>query len=250
MAELPAEPGVAEPVALTPLPAAPSRLRLGTLFVAEMRLLVKGLPWWWYLVALGLIGASFLAPMANVRSQVLPAALIWPLLLWSGLGCRETRFATRQIVFSAPHPLAEPVAGSLAGGLRGGRPDGPGPCCEIPPGRRDGDFVLLGGRAAVHPLPGAGAGGLDRHQQSLRGGLRGVLVSGRVERCAGAGLFRSPRLRQLADLPASERRSCSCWPCWGGRGNCVAENPSHLARSELRSRRADLHSVMRTKGGT
>ena len=116
VAELPAEPGVAKPVALTPLPAAPSRLRQGTLFVAEMRLLVKGLPWWWYLVALSLIGASFLAPMANVRSQVLPAALIWPLLLWSGLGCREARFATRQIVFSAPHPLRNQLpAAWLAG---------------------------------------------------------------------------------------------------------------------------------------
>lgn len=41
----------------------------------------------------------------SLRQNVLPAALIWPLLVWSGLGCRETRQDTRQIVFSAPHPL-------------------------------------------------------------------------------------------------------------------------------------------------
>jgi hypothetical protein len=31
---------------------------------------------------------------------------VWPVLILSGLGCRENRFDTRQIVFSAPYPIA------------------------------------------------------------------------------------------------------------------------------------------------
>jgi hypothetical protein len=92
-------------VRLTPLTAAPPRFRFGTLFRAELRLLLKGLPWWWYLVALGLIAASGFLPLESLRQNILPAALVWPLLVWSGLGCRETRRDTRQMVFSAPHPL-------------------------------------------------------------------------------------------------------------------------------------------------
>ena len=143
VAELPAAPVETKSVVLTPVAAVPSRLRLGTLFVAEMRLLVKGLPWWWYLVALGLIGAAFLAPMANVRSQVLPAALIWPLLLWSGLGCRETRFATRQIVFSAPHPLRNQLPAAWLAGFAVAALMGLGPAVR---------FLLAGETAALFSL--------------------------------------------------------------------------------------------------
>lgn len=90
---------------LTPLAASQPHFRFGTLFLAELRLLLKGLPWWWYLVALGLIAASGFLPLESLRQNILPAALVWPLLVWSGLGCRETRRDTRQMVFSALRPL-------------------------------------------------------------------------------------------------------------------------------------------------
>ncbi len=90
---------------LTPLPVTRSRYSLGRLFLAEWRMTVRGMPWWWYLAALGLIGASFTLPLANLRGWVLPAALLWPLLVWSGLGCREAQHATGQMVFAAPRPL-------------------------------------------------------------------------------------------------------------------------------------------------
>jgi hypothetical protein len=41
----------------------------------------------------------------DLRAIILPAALIWPLLIWSGLGCREALLNTGQLVFSAPRPL-------------------------------------------------------------------------------------------------------------------------------------------------
>lgn len=97
---------------LTPLPISRPRFRLGTLFLAEMRLLVKGLAWWWHLVALGLVAAALFAHFESLRTALLPASMIWPLLLWSGLGSRETTLNTRPMVFSAPHPLRNqlPVA--------------------------------------------------------------------------------------------------------------------------------------------
>jgi hypothetical protein len=90
---------------LTPLPAARPRLRLGARLLAELHLLLKGLAWWWYLGALGLIGASALLPLDSVRHSILPATLIWPVFVWGGLGCREARHNTRQLLFAAPRPL-------------------------------------------------------------------------------------------------------------------------------------------------
>jgi hypothetical protein len=45
---------------------------------------------------------------------LLIAAWVWPILILSGLGCRENRFDTRQIVFSAPRPMSQLPAGWLS----------------------------------------------------------------------------------------------------------------------------------------
>jgi hypothetical protein len=112
-------------VRLTPLATSQPRFRFGTLFLAELQLLLKGLPWWWYLVAIGLIAASGFLPLKSLRQNILPAALIWPLLVWSGLGCRETQRDTRQMIFSAPRPLWNQIpvawlAGFMVALLMGG----------------------------------------------------------------------------------------------------------------------------------
>lgn len=112
-------------VRLTPLADSRPRFRLEALFLAELRLLLKGLPWWWYLVAIGLCGTSFFLPLESLRQNILPAALIWPLLVWSGLGCREIRCNTSQNVFSAPRPLRNQIpvawlAGFVVALLMGG----------------------------------------------------------------------------------------------------------------------------------
>jgi hypothetical protein len=98
------------------LPVAAARFRFGALLLAELRMLLKGLPWWWLAVAAGLITASVFSPLEIVRRGLLPAAWIWPILLWSSLGSREARHDTRQMVFSAPHPLGRQLpAAWLAG---------------------------------------------------------------------------------------------------------------------------------------
>ncbi len=68
-------------------------------------------------MALGLILASLFAPFETLRGGLLPAALIWPALVWSGLGCRETRHFTRQMVFSAPQPLRNQLPAAWLAGL-------------------------------------------------------------------------------------------------------------------------------------
>lgn len=89
---------------LTPLTGYQSRFRFDALFAAELKLFLKGQRWWWYAIAGGLIIAQLLNDLDTTR-LLLAVAWAWPILILSGLGCRESRHDTRQIVFSAPRPL-------------------------------------------------------------------------------------------------------------------------------------------------
>jgi hypothetical protein len=97
------------------MPPLPAFMRV---LLAELRLMLKGLPWWWYLGAAGLIVAG-LANGADpqARRGLLAAAWIWPVLIWSGLGVREKAHHTGSIIFSAPKPLGRQFAAMWIGGL-------------------------------------------------------------------------------------------------------------------------------------
>jgi hypothetical protein len=92
-------------VQLTPLDSSVTGSRFRAVLLAELRLMLKGQPWWWYFVGLGLIVGSLLAPLETVLRFVLPVAWIWPILIWSSMGVREARFHTEGFVFSAAFPL-------------------------------------------------------------------------------------------------------------------------------------------------
>ncbi|CAG0995055.1 hypothetical protein ANRL3_03062 [Anaerolineae bacterium] len=92
-------------VHLTPLTDTRPRFRFGALFSAELKLFLKGQRWWWYAVAVGLVIAQLVTALEVTRTLLL-VAWVWPILILSGLGCRENRFDTRQIVFAAQHPIA------------------------------------------------------------------------------------------------------------------------------------------------
>lgn len=92
-------------VHLTPLSGTRLRFSFGVLFLAELKLLLKGQRWWWYVIAVLLVIGQLGAGVGLVRFLLL-VAWVWPMLLLSRLGCRENRFDTRQIVFAAPHPIA------------------------------------------------------------------------------------------------------------------------------------------------
>jgi hypothetical protein len=97
-----------------PMPPLPPFVRV---LVAEVRLMLKGLPWWWYVGALGLVVAGVSQGAdSEARRGLLGAAWIWPVLVWSGLGVRERRHHTAPIVFSAPQPLRRQFLGMWVGG--------------------------------------------------------------------------------------------------------------------------------------
>jgi len=100
-------------VHLTPLSGAETRFRFGALLWGELKLFLKGQRWWWYVVAAGLVVGQLVGP-SDWRPTLLIVAWVWPMLILSGLGCRENRFNTRQLVFSAPRPMSQLPAGWLS----------------------------------------------------------------------------------------------------------------------------------------
>ena len=91
---------------------------------AELRLALHGISLWWYLVAVGLFAAGLFTPVPVSRGFLI-AAWIWPLLIWSAMGTRETRLRTDQLVFSTAHPLRRQLpacwlAGVIITALAGG----------------------------------------------------------------------------------------------------------------------------------
>jgi hypothetical protein len=91
-------------VHLAPLTAVRARFRFNVLLIAELKLFLKGQRWWWYTVAIGLVVAQ-LFNEPGVSRILLVIAWTWPILILGKLGCREYRYDTHQIVFSAPHPV-------------------------------------------------------------------------------------------------------------------------------------------------
>jgi hypothetical protein len=108
-----AEPIPVSSVHLTPLPGAATRFRFGALLWGELKLFLKGQRWWWYAVGAALIVAQ-LVIQSDQMPTLLIAAWVWPVLILSGLGSRENRFNTRQLVFSAPRPMSQLPAGWLS----------------------------------------------------------------------------------------------------------------------------------------
>ncbi|MEW5875518.1 MAG: hypothetical protein AB1752_10080 [Candidatus Zixiibacteriota bacterium] len=94
-----------------------TRHRMPALVAAELRLMLKGRVWTWYMVALGLMVGGIAAPTSVGRLYLLPAAWIWPILIWSGMGIRERRFGTTQVVYSCPHPVKRQLPAIWAAGV-------------------------------------------------------------------------------------------------------------------------------------
>lgn len=93
------------PAHLTALAAGPAGGRFAGVLAAELRLMLKGRSRWWLLVALGLLIGSFAAPAGEPRGKVLAFAWLWPVLIWSSMGTRETRHGTAPLIFSSAGAL-------------------------------------------------------------------------------------------------------------------------------------------------
>jgi hypothetical protein len=94
----------AAPVHLSPLKTT-AAFGLARILLAELRLALKGFRWWWYAVAAALVVAQIASPLEVARGPLLTAAWIWPVLVWSAMGVRESRCATGQLIFSSARIL-------------------------------------------------------------------------------------------------------------------------------------------------
>jgi hypothetical protein len=126
---------------LTPVPAGAMRFRFVAVLAAELRLALKGLRWWWWAVALGTFIATLAAPLPAVKQIALPLAWIWPILVWSPLGTRESRFDTGGLLFSAPRPLLRQLPATWAAGVVLAMLTGSGAALHF---LVKGDFAALG----------------------------------------------------------------------------------------------------------
>lgn len=93
------------------------RFRIARILAAELRLGLKGHHWFWYAVAVGLVIAQFAAPFDVARLYLTPLAMAWPLLIWSAMGTRETRYNTGPMLMSAPDPITRQLAALWLSGV-------------------------------------------------------------------------------------------------------------------------------------
>lgn len=97
-------PAIAE-IQLTSLVRTARGSQFPRLVATELRLMLKGRRWWWYLVAAGLFVASLAVRDVQARQAVAALAWLWPVLIWSQMGAREARHDTQKLVFSCPRTL-------------------------------------------------------------------------------------------------------------------------------------------------
>jgi len=90
---------------------------LPSVYVGELRLMLNGRAWWFWAVFAGFIIAGALTPVGIARGRILPLAWIWPILLWSAMGARESKDGTEELVFTAPRPLARQLPAVYAAGV-------------------------------------------------------------------------------------------------------------------------------------
>jgi len=105
------------PIALSDLTPPRMKFAFPAMITAELRLMIKGLPWLWWLVAVGLIVAQLFSPIDAVREYLLTIAWIWPILAWSRMASREAQYNTGQVVFSAPRPVLRQLPATWIAGV-------------------------------------------------------------------------------------------------------------------------------------
>lgn len=87
------------------------------LYLAELRMALRGQRWWWYAGVLAVLVAGVagsVSPSA-ARRFLYPLALVWPVFVWSSLGARPARNGTLPFVVSSRRPVAQLFAEWAAG---------------------------------------------------------------------------------------------------------------------------------------
>jgi hypothetical protein len=85
--------------------------------LAELRMLFNGRRWWWWGITIGLSVVILWSPPEVVKSYMLPIAWLWPMAIWSGLGNRERKNNTAQMVFSSARPVLRQMPAAWLAGI-------------------------------------------------------------------------------------------------------------------------------------
>lgn len=81
------------------------RARLRRAFMAELKMALRGHRRLWYAGAIAAVIGAAAAPIASLRTIVIPTALLLPLPVWSRLGARERVHDTHELIFATSNPL-------------------------------------------------------------------------------------------------------------------------------------------------
>jgi hypothetical protein len=119
------------PAQLTPILKRSSSLRFVSIIVAELRLMLLGRQWWWYAAALGIFVGGLAAPQAGARHGFALAAWLWPVLLWSQMGARESHHATQSLIFCCSHALGRQLPAAWLAGVLVALMTGAGPAIRM-----------------------------------------------------------------------------------------------------------------------
>lgn len=92
----------------------PSFIRL---VLAEWRLMMKSTSIKWYVIAGILCILCMVMPFELSSPWLWPVLWMWPLVLWSGMGCREARDQTQYLVLSSPRYVIRQLSAVWVSGV-------------------------------------------------------------------------------------------------------------------------------------
>ncbi len=154
-------------VQLTPLDKAANRFSFFNVLMAELKLLLKGQRWWWYVIMAGIIIACLVNPSTAVREFALPIAWVWPILIWSAIGNREIHNNVQQMAFSSASPLLRQLPSQWLAGFIVTLLVSIGAIIRLTVDGDIGWFAGIGFRRFFHPIPGISIRCVERNQQTF-----------------------------------------------------------------------------------
>jgi len=89
-------------ISINETPLAHQQFSIRHMIVAELTLALTGRLWFWYVIAIGLIVAQAVAPFEIVRLYLVPAAIVWPLTVWSTMGIKDFMHSTTDLLAISP----------------------------------------------------------------------------------------------------------------------------------------------------